>query len=235
MSLREAANRLAGYGQFRRTGSRGTRELLKLLQSQKIRAAFDFPSEARSRIDIPARFWLDTSSGDFQNQLYSRHRRHGQFLIDPAKFIDQYAAWFSDNYLGERISPERRTTAAAEVTSALVGIKTKKEVYILESEWARFVKDNGLDEAEHWNEVARSTRGRRPREGWEIVLVEVAAEMLARQAQGQIIEDKQSRIAEGALSRAKLPSGAALELKRDTVAKKISEILTKTDKLGPLE
>jgi hypothetical protein len=171
--LREVAIRLAGYGRFRKTRSGGKRELFKFLQGQAIQAAFDFPSEARPRIAIPAKFWIDTRSGDFLAQLTSSTKRgkHGQFLIDPAKFVDQYAARFRDNYLDEGISAEKRITASAEMASALAGMKMKKEVYILESEWARFAHDAGFDQAEHRDEVAKSTKGRRPRQEWEVVLV----------------------------------------------------------------
>jgi hypothetical protein len=79
ISLREAAIKLAGYDRFRKTHSSGKRELLKLLQGQEIRAAFDFPSEARPQIDIPAKFWIDTRSGEFLAQLISSSERgkHG--------------------------------------------------------------------------------------------------------------------------------------------------------------
>ena len=234
MSLREAATTLAGYPQFRKTRSGGKRELFKLLQGQEMQAAFDFPSVARPRIDIPAKFWIDTPSGDFLAQLTSSSRRgrHGQFLINPAEFIDQYVAWFSDNYLGEGISAEKRITASAELASALVGMKTKKEAYILESEWARFVHHTGADQAEHRDEGAKSNKGRRPRPEWEIVLVEVASEMLARQAKGHTLEDEQSMIAANALSRAKNASGHALRLEPETVAKKIRLILDGRDALS---
>lgn len=95
--LREAVKRLAGYSRFRKTGSDGKRDLLRLLRGRKIQASFDFPSEARIRINIPAEFWTDTKSGEFVGQLTSRHEKPGQFLINPAKFTDQYAARFSDD------------------------------------------------------------------------------------------------------------------------------------------
>ncbi len=69
MSLREAAQRLVGYNRFKKTNTRGKRELLKLLQTGEIGAAFDFPSNARPRIDIPAQYWNDTPTGDFLAQL----------------------------------------------------------------------------------------------------------------------------------------------------------------------
>jgi hypothetical protein len=188
------------------------------------------------RIDIPSKFWIDTHSGDFLAQLTTRsgRGRHGQFLIDPAKFIEQYATRFSDDYLGEGINKERQATAAAEVASALVGMKTKKEAYILESEWARFVQDIGLDQVEHRDEIVRSNKGRRPREGWDIVLVEVASEMLARQERGELLEGQQSKIAEGALARVKA-SGRQVKLEIATVAKKISDILDRKHRFGPAQ
>jgi hypothetical protein len=230
--LREAATRLADYRRYQKTRSGGKRELLQLLQGQQVRAVFDFPSDARLRIGIPANFWIATHSGEFLAQLTSNSKRgkHGQFLINPAKFIAQYVAWFSNEYLGEGISEERRATAAAEVASALVGMKTEKEACILESEWARFVQDTGLDQAEHHNEAAKSNKGRKPREGWDVVFVEVASEMLARQKLGQGLE--QLKIAKVALSRARA-SGHTLDLKPDTVAKKIREIMDRSDQYAP--
>jgi hypothetical protein len=67
-------------------------------------------------------------------------------------------------------------------------------------------------------------------ESWEVVLVELAAEMLARQAQGLRLDEK-SKIAAQALARSKVPKKHELP-KVDTVAKKISEILEKMD--GPI-
>jgi hypothetical protein len=232
MSLREAAIRLTGYPRFRKTQSRGRRELLELLQGQVTHAAFDFPSDARPRIDIPVQFWLDTPSGDFQAQLTSDSRRgkHGQFLIDPAKFVGRYAAWFSNNYLEEGVTAEKRTVAPSELASALVGMHTKKEAYILESEWARFV--GGLEQVEHHDESAKSARGRRAFESWEAVLVDVAAELLARQAKGLNLEEQQSMIAAKAVSSAErvLKKGVLLP-KVETVAKKIRHILDRMNDL----
>lgn len=231
--LREAADRLAGYNRYRRTQSRGKRELLKLLQGEKIQAAFEFPSEARPQVNVPATFWKDTRSGDFLAQLTNsaRHGRQGQFLISPVKFVDGYVSWFAKNYLGDGVNEAARRSAAAELTSALAGIRKKIEVFILESEWACFVQSAGLDEIEHQDRVVKSTRGRRPREEWETVLVEVASQMLAHDSRGRAIENEQTAIANSALSRAENDLGRSVHLKAETVAKKIRLILNKRDAL----
>jgi len=196
-------------------------------------AAFDFPSEARPRIDIPPKFWVDIRSGDFEAQLISNTNRGkvGQFLVKPANFIHQYAAWFSDNYIGEETSAERRTSAKVELTSALAGMSTKKDVYILETEWARFV-DAGLGQAEHHDEPQKSTRGLHSLRSWDVVLMEVAVELLARQLRGDRL-DEPSKIAEVALAKAKknLAENNPAPLV-GTIAKKISEILKRTNELS---
>jgi hypothetical protein len=231
--LREAAARLAGYPRFQKTNTRGRRELLRLLQIEQIRAAFDFPSKARPRIDIAASFWVDTKSGDFDAQLVSNSKngKHGQFLVKPVEFIEKYVSWFSNNYVRDSISAEGRTSANVELASALANMRTRREAYILESEWARFVRDAGLDQVEQEDDSVKSTRGRRPREFWDVVLVEVASEMLARQAQGGNLEEQQKTIAAAALSRAEKQKKGALAFKVGTVTKKIREILDGRDAL----
>jgi hypothetical protein len=201
--LREAALRLAGYPQFRKTNTRGRRELLRLLQTEQIRAAFHFPSKAGPGIDITGNFWMDTKSGHFDGQLISNSRRgkHGQFLVKPVKFIDQYTSWFSDNYLRDGISTEKRMSADAVLASALANIRRSREAYILESEWARFVTSKvGVEQANA--RPPKSTRGKRALTSWDVVLVEVAVELLRRQMRGQRV-DEPLRIAEIALKQSK--------------------------------
>jgi hypothetical protein len=117
------------------------------------------------------------------------------------------------------------------LASAFVNMNKKREVYILESEWGRFVRDAGLEKVEHHDEPGKSTKGRRPLEAWEVVLVEVASELLARQALGLSLEEQQSTIAAIALSRAeKLKKGASFP-EVETVTKKIRQILDGRDVL----
>jgi hypothetical protein len=231
--LREAARRLAGYEAFRRTRTRGKQELFKLLQKGELAATFDFPSAARPTIQIPADFWLDIPSGEFQRQLTSsvRRGRHGQFLVRAGKFIDQYVEWFKSQYFDQSEKPP--TDVSAELASALAGAKRERETYILESEWARFVREAGLDQVEHHDEVLKSPKGKRAFEAWEGVLVEVAAEMLARQSQSLRLEEQQTEIAANAVSRAQrnAKQGAQLPLV-ETVAKKIRVILDKASELS---
>jgi hypothetical protein len=225
--LRQIAQRLPEFHRFENTRTRGKQELLKLLQEGEIKAAFDFPSTAHPSISIPPEFWLDVRSGQFQRQLTWRPRKgtHRQYLIEPTKFIDQYVDWFNDSYLGGQVSGEPRSSASAELKRALASVRRKKEVYILESEWDRFVHDAALDRIEHQDEPTRSTRGRREFVSWQIVLVEVASELLARQAQGLNIEEEQSNVAATAVARAeKLKKGASFP-DVPTVTKKIRQIL----------
>jgi hypothetical protein len=193
--LREVARRLFGYHRYRQTLTRGKQELLQLLRDGDIKAAFDFPSTAHPSISIPAEFWLDVKSGRFQDLLTWSSGKRRQFLVQPAKFIDQYVGWFDGSYHDGPSGGEPLPDASAELASALVNVNTKREAYILESEWARFVHDAGLEQVEHHEEPAKSTRGRRPLEAWEVILVEVAKELLARQMQGRKLEEEQSMIA----------------------------------------
>jgi hypothetical protein len=233
LTLREVAGRLSGYRQFKETRTRGRQELLKLLQADEIRAAFYFPSAAKPRILIPAEWWLDVPSGRFQSKLTwnSQRGQRRQFLVEPAKFAGPYAAWFAGNYPDRGRSAETAASVSAELASALINMNKKREVYILESEWGRFVRDAGLEKVEHHDEPGKLTKGRRPLEAWEVVLVEVASELLARQALGLSLEEQQSTIAAVALSRAeKLKKGASFP-EIETVTKKIRQILDGRDVL----
>ena len=131
--------------------TRGKQELLKLLQDGKIQAVFDFPSAARPRISIPAEFWLDIQSGHFQKLLTwsKKSERYRQFLVEPVKFIGQYAALFGESYFGGTVSMEARAVAFAELESALAKVNRKKEAYILESEWARAARTGLQSDPRH--------------------------------------------------------------------------------------
>jgi hypothetical protein len=120
--------------------------------------------------------------------------------------------------------------------SALGNIAKKREPYILESEWARFVHDAALEHVEHHEEPAKSTGGRRAFGAWEVILVEVASELLARQGQGVNLEEEQSHIAANALARAeKLSKRGASLPKVETVTKKIRQILDGRDELSAID
>jgi hypothetical protein len=226
-SLREIALRLRGYRKFQNSQSRGQRELLQLLQGQEIGACFDFPSDAGPRIDIPAKFWTDTRSGDFQKQLTSRSTRakHGQFLVKSAKFIDQYIAWFNENYLRDGVSVEKKANVAMELTSAFANMNRRKEAYVLESEWARFVEDTKLDVEQVAGVSAKTTRGRHALTSWDVVMVEVAVELLTRLERGGRL-DEPSKIADIVLeqSKSKLAKNNPAP-GHSAVTRKISEIL----------
>jgi hypothetical protein len=151
LPLREVASHLSAYPRFQKTRTDGKQELLKLLQQDEIKASFDFPSKARPRILIPAKFWIDIPSGRFQAQLtWSKRRRmHRQFLIDPAEFAEHYVVWFVESHVDGKFGPELSHDISAELTSALAGMRRKNEAYVLEGEWARFLKGAGLDVIEH--------------------------------------------------------------------------------------
>jgi hypothetical protein len=226
LPLREVARRLTAYSRFQKTTTGGKQELLKLLQQDQIRATFDFPSKARPRILIPAQFWIDIPSGRFQSQLnWSRQRgRHRQFMIDPAELSEHYVVGFVRSHVDEKVGPELSHEISAELISAFAGMRRKKEVYVLESEWARFLKDAELDSIEHRNEP-KSSRGRSPLASWNVVLIEVAAEMLRRQARGKPLRNERSNIAQTALAKAqkKIPEWDLP--KTDTIVKKVNAIL----------
>jgi hypothetical protein len=238
LTLREVAGRLSGYRRYQKTQTRGRQELLKLLQAGEVRSAFDFPSTARPSIPIPAEWWLDVRSGQFQSKLTwnSRRGQRRQFLVEMAEFAGQYAAWFADHYIANSDNAETRTNGSAELAKALVNMNKKSEAFIFESEWERFVRDANLEQVEHQDELAKSTKGRRAFESWETVLVEVASELLARQGRGLSLEEEQSRIAASAVARAeKLSKKGAPLPKVETVTRKVRLILDKKNELSAVD
>jgi hypothetical protein len=123
LSLREVSLRLREYQQFEKTKSGGKRELLALLQDGQIRAAFDYPSILEPQIAIPAKFWLDIPSGQFQNKLYRRSRSSereasGHFLVEPAKFVNEYVTWLK-SHSPLNSSAGLTDDVATEIASAL--------------------------------------------------------------------------------------------------------------------
>lgn len=231
MPLREAAERLAGYNRFRESRTGGKRELLKLLQTEQIQAAFDFPSNERPRIDIPAQYWRDTLSGDFLAQLTSRskHGKQGQYLLEPTQFIEQYKVWYARRYVPAEGPRLHTSEAVDEFASALAGINSKREAYILEPEWERFVQVSRLDEHRVSQIPVKSDRGVKPLRSWDIVCVELAVELLDRWKRG-IALDEYTDIAKSALRRAaeKLATGNPAP-SVDTVARKVSEIVERVN------
>ena len=91
---------------------------------------------------------------------------------------------------------------AAEVASALACNHKQREAYVPETEWDRFVRDSKLDVIKQDHEAPKSTRGRNSFTSWDVVLVEVAVELLARQLQGGRLNER-SKIAAIALARAR--------------------------------
>ena len=114
----------------------------------------------------------------------------------------------------------------AELTSALTNVNAKKECFILEKEWTRFVHEAGLESVVHRDEAQKSPQGKNALAAWETVLVELAAALLSRQRQGFSLEEGKNKVAADALARAekKAKKGARLP-QVDTVARKINLIL----------
>jgi len=231
MPLREAAERLAGYNQFRETRTGGKRELLKLLQTEKIQATFDFPSSARPPIDIPAQYWRDRPSGDFLAQLTSRSRsgKQGQYLLEPIQFVEQYKDWYAQKYVPAEGAGLHTSAAGDEFASALAGIISKREAYILEPEWERFIQTSQLDEHRVSQSPVKSNVGVKALRSWDVVCVELAVELLGRWKRG-IALDEYTDIAKSALQRAaeKLATGNPAP-SIDTVARKVSEIVERVN------
>jgi hypothetical protein len=117
-----------------------------------------------------------------------------------------------------------------EIARALASKHKQREAYVTETEWDRFVRDSKLDVIQHFNEPLKSTKGIKPLESWELILVEVAAELLAEQIKGSS-DISYSNIAEIALERAKKVVGDKRVPKVETIAKKVNEILKKRDSL----
>jgi hypothetical protein len=115
---------------------------------------------------------------------------------------------------------------ATEIASALANSKHKqREAYVTETEWGRFVRDSKLDIIKQADEAPKSTRGRSSLTSWDVVLVEVAFELLARQLQGGRL-DEHSKIAAIALARAEkklAKNNPAPDI--GTITRKISEIV----------
>jgi hypothetical protein len=236
LALRDVALMLREYQPFKKTNSGGKRELLDLLKSGQIQAFFDYPSTLGPQIAIPAKFWLDIPSGQFQTLLVrksgsSDRETSGHFLVKPAKFVNEYITWLKSHF-PLNSSAGLTDDVAVEIASALASKLKQREVYVPETEWNRFV-DSKLDITRVDEVPGKSTRGRDALRSWDVVLVEVAAELLVRQLRGEHL-DEHSTIASIALERAKkkLASNNPAP-KVDTVAKKVSEILERINDLAP--
>ena len=233
--LRDVAIRLRAYEQFKKTSSGGKRELFGLLQSGKIQAVFDYPSALGPQVGIPATFWLGIPSGQFQTKLARRSQSSngevsGHFLVRPKDFIGEYVTWL-ETHLVANASEDLTQSVTKEVASALAGNSERREAYILEKEWDRFVRESNLDVIKHADEAPKSTRGKHALTSWDVVLVEVAVELLARQVQGESLT-QHSKIAAIALARAEKKlanNNPAPDI--GTITKKIAEILGRLSEL----
>ena len=150
-------------------------------------------------------------------------------MVEPAKFVNEYVTWLK-SHLALNSGAGLTDDVATEIASALVGKRKQREAYVPETEWDRFVRDSKLDVIQHVNEPLKSTKGVKPLESWELILVEVAAELLAEQIKGSS-DIIYSNIAEIALERAKKVVGDKRVPKVETITKKVKEILKKRDGL----
>jgi hypothetical protein len=227
--------RLRAYQQFKTTTSGGKRELFGLLQAGKIQAVFDYPSAFGPQLTIPVEFWLGIPSGRFQTRLTRKSRSSnpgagGHFLVKPTNFINEYVKWLR-NHFAPDADEHLMQRVTEEVASALTSKTKHREAYVLETEWDRFVTDSEIDLIQHDNVAVKSNKGVKALESWEVILVEVAAELLAEQIRTGLSDIDRTKIAGIALERAKKIVGEKRVPKTDAITKKIREILEKKNSL----
>jgi hypothetical protein len=210
--LRDLGERLMIYNKSK---SRGRFELLGLLISEKLIARFDYPSNERPQINVPAAHWLkNVKMNEFRKALDGNNKNKGDYLVDPEKFAAEYLDWFSRN----RRLPEDTD----ELSAALRAGSTKAEVYVLAEDWEKFAKD--LPASQHSTTPKKSSRGVSENANWSAILVEVAVELL-NESQSPV-PPQITVIAAHALERVtarektKLPGPSAVE-------KKVSEIISR--------
>jgi hypothetical protein len=216
IALRELAEKLMFIGPFRHSNTRGRAELLRLLISGKLVARFDFPSNERPPIAVPAAYWKnDVKSGEFRKALDSKTKNKGDYVVNPNLFANEYLNWFSrDHRLPEHVD---------ELSAALRAGSTKAEVYVSAKDWEQFTSQ-GLDTTQHSTEDQKSSRGKSENTNWSAVLVEVAVELLNSSRDYRPITKV---IASHALERV-LPRGGTQLPKVETVSKKVDEIIHRT-------
>jgi hypothetical protein len=220
MALRELGERLTHTSRYRNSPSRGRAELLGLLRSGKLIARFDFPSNERPQIPVPAAYWKnDVKKGEFRKALDSTKINKGDYIVNPSRFANEYLSWF----LQDHRLPEH----ADELSVALRAGGAEAEVYVLAKDFEQFIAQEGLDTTQHSTKDQKSSRGQWENPNWSAILVEVAVELL-NASQGTRPLTKE--IAANALERV-APRGKSTLPTIDTVGKKVDEIIHRYWKL----
>lgn len=213
IALRELGERLMHFSPYRNSKSRGRAELLGLLQSEKLIARFDFPSNERPKIPVPTAYWHKVKIGEFRKALNSTSNNNGDYVVMPRRFATEYLNWFSQNHqLPEHVD---------ELSAALRAGSTKAEVYVLAKDLEQFITQEGLDTTQHSNEVQKSSRGMSENPNWSTVLVEVALELLNASHGSRPVTKV---IAANALKRVTPRGNTQLPIP-GTVEKKVDEII----------
>jgi hypothetical protein len=209
--LRELGERLKLSGPFRRSTTRGRAELLGLLRREGLIARFDYPSNERPQIKVPAAHWLKVKMGEFRKALDGNNKNKGDYVVIPRRFASEYLDWFSRN--------RQLPAHVDELSAALRAGGTEAEVYVLAEDWEKF--SEGLDAKQHSTTPQKSSRGRSENPNWSAILVELAVELLkanrdSRPETGEIVANALKRVT--AREKSVLP-------KTDTIEKKVNEII----------
>ena len=163
IALRELGERLTHTSRYRNSTSRGRAELLGLLRSGKLIARFDFPSNERPQIPVPAAYWKnDVKKGEFRKALDSTKINKGDYIVNPSRFANEYLSWF----LQDHRLPEH----ADELSVALQVGSAEAEVYVLAKDIEQFISQEGLDTTQHSTTPQKSSRGQSENKNWSAIL-----------------------------------------------------------------
>lgn len=218
LMLSEVATRLKASHRYKRSKSAGRQELLNLLMNGSLKAKIEFPTAGRPSLDIPDTYWKDVAPGEFRQALNRNNNKNktGDYLIQSAEMAIPYAAWFFHN-----------GASKDELEAVLRAAKRRIPVYILESDWTKFVEETHLDTREVTNVQPRSRAGKHEHEKWAPILVQVAGILIAEGARSdraaeEVAEHAKSRLDDGDPSIPKIGSIAGKIRQIRQVAKDIS-------------
>jgi hypothetical protein len=213
VSLREAAQRLREFEQYKKPGSKLARsELLNLLQTGRITASVIPPTEKQPILDLPSSFWATFSENRFKEiAIDSEKNREGVLYLTLSEIAPYYVKW-----LKAHIEEEWED----ELLSAL-RLKSKIAATIRLHEWRRFLEEANLTPTA---DLPKKGRGRPPAENWKEALTAVAALLIL--AEGR--EPQAKGLATQAVELAKLKDTGPAP---DTVAAQIAEIYAVADEL----
>ena len=170
IALRELGEKLTHTSRYRKSTSRGRAELLGLLRSETLIARFDFPSNERPQIPLPAAYWRKVKMGEFRKALDSNNKNKGDYVVVPSQFANGYLSWFlQDHQLPKHVD---------ELSGALRAGSAEAEVYVLSKDFEQFITQVGLDTIQHSTKDKKSSRGQSENPNWSAILVEVAVELL---------------------------------------------------------